>query len=42
MTRMDRMRNDDIGGRMNQEDILETVLRRKDWLRKTEKFQRRD
>ena len=32
------MRNDDIRGRMNQEDILETVLRRKDWLRKTEEI----
>ena len=29
VTKMDRIRSDDIRGRLKQEDVLETVLRRK-------------
>ena len=43
VTRMDRMRSDDIRERLRQEDVLDTVLRKKkQWLKKIEEMQRRD
>ena len=39
VTRMDRMRSDDIRERLKQKDVLKTVLRRKrDWLREVEEM----
>ena len=37
--RADRIRSNDIRGRLRQEDVLETVLRKKtEWLRKVEEM----
>ena len=39
VTRMDRMRSDDVRERLKQKDVLKTVLRRKrDWLREIEEM----
>ena len=39
VTRMDRMRSDEIRERLRQEDVLDTVLRKKkQWLKKIEKM----
>ena len=39
VTRMDRMRSDDIRERLRQEDVLDTVLRKKkQWLKKIEEM----
>ena len=39
VTRMDRMSSDDIGERLMQEDVLDTVLRKKkQWLKKIEEM----
>ena len=39
MTTMDKTRSDDIRERLEQEDVLETVLRmKKDWLQKIEEM----
>ena len=39
VTRMDRMKSDDIRERLRQEDVLDTVLRKKkQWLKKIEEM----